>query len=216
MSPVENLPDHLAGCLIAAENWNSNGSGHSDFDLNPELARPEAELRAAAVLVALYEDQGQVRVVLTRRADTLNRHGGQIAFPGGRMDPGETPVMAALREAFEEVALDPAQVRVLGLGDGYVTGTGFHVVPVVGWLDHVPVLRPDPDEVAEVFDVPWDFLMDPANHRQDHYDMADGTRRLFWAMPFRDRYIWGATAGMLRGLGVRLYGQTDDAGDQAA
>lgn len=149
-------------------------------------------------------------MLLTRRSDALTSHTGQIAFPGGRMDPGETAVEAALREAQEEVDLDPATVDVLGLGDAYETVTGFMVTPVVGWLDPPPVVRPAPDEVAEVFEAPWDFLMDAVNHRRDFYDPETGPRRWFWAMPYGERYIWGATAAIVRSLRVRLYGDDMD------
>ena len=148
-------------------------------------------------------------VLMTRRSDSLASHTGQIAFPGGRLDPGETAGQAALREAFEEVALDPGVVELLGLGDPYETGTGFLVTPVVGWLTAPPQVTPSPDEVAEVFEAPWDFLMDPVNHRRDYYDPEDGPRRWFWAMPYRERYIWGVTAGILKGLFVRLYGDEE-------
>ncbi|MNS75635.1 putative NUDIX hydrolase [compost metagenome] len=143
---------------------------------------------------------------MTRRSDSLASHTGQIAFPGGRLDPGETAGQAALREAFEEVSLDPGVVELLGMGDPYETGTGFLVTPVVGWLTAPPQVKPSPDEVAEVFEVPWDFLMDPVNHRRDFYDPEGGARRWFWAMPFEERYIWGVTAGILKGLFGRLYG----------
>ena len=102
---------------------------------------------------------------------------------------------------------DPSRpVQVLGLSDAYETGTGFLVTPVIGWLDAAPTVTPSPDEVAEVFETPWDFLMDAANHRRDFYDMDEGLRRWFWAMPWGERYIWGVTAGILKGLHARLYG----------
>lgn len=177
----------------------------SDYDLNPDAERPDRACVAATVLVALVARPSGPGVILTRRADALSRHGGQIALPGGRIDPGETVVEAALREAWEEVALDPVSVEVLGLSDTYETVTGYRVTPVVGWLATPPALVASPDEVAEVFETPWDFLMDPANHRRDHLEAPDGARRWFWAMPWEDRYIWGATAGMLRALRRRLY-----------
>ena len=183
----------------------------SDFDLNPQAERAADELRPAAVLVAIVARDGGASVLLTRRADTLAKHTGQIAFPGGRLDPGETIVEAALREAMEEVALPPTAVEVLKLGGRYETVTGFVVTPVVGWVEDLPPLTPSDGEVADIFEVPWDFLMDPANHRKDFYDPDEGDRRWFWAMPFEDRYIWGATAGMLKGLYRRLYGDEADA-----
>jgi len=157
------------------------------------------------VLVAIIARPEGATVLMTRRADSLRSHTGQIAFPGGRLDPGETVVEAALREAWEEVRLDPLLVEPLGLSDPWRTVTDFTVTPVIAWLAEPPRVEAQPDEVAEVFEVPWDFLMDPANHRRDFYDTAEGPRRWFWAMPYQERYIWGATAGMLRGLRDRLY-----------
>ena len=112
------------------------------------------------------------------------------------------------------MGLDPAAVELLGVGDAYETVTGFVVTPVVGWLAESPVVVPSPDEVAEVFETPWDFLMDPANHRRDFYDPESGPRRWFWAMPWQERYIWGATASIVRALRTRLYG--DEAEPAAA
>ena len=204
---LATLRNRLVQRLDPVEAWRPEGlAARSDFDLNPKAARPMRELRPAAVLIPVVARPEGATVLLTRRADTLVRHKGQIAFPGGRLDPGETAVQAALREADEEVALNPAKVEVLGLSDAYETGTGFLVTPVIGWLHEAPVTTPAPAEVAEVFETPWDFLMDAANHRQDFYDMDEGLRRWFWAMPWGERYIWGVTAGILKALHVRLYG----------
>lgn len=178
----------------------------SDFDLNPDVRRSSEPLRPAAVLIPIIARPEGATVLMTRRSDSLASHTGQIAFPGGRLDPGETAVQAALREAFEEVALDPSKVEPLGFSDPYETVTGFLVTPVVAWLAQPPVTRPAPEEVAEVFEAPWDFLMDTANHQRDFYERDGQPRRWFWAMPWADRYIWGATAGILRALRVRLYG----------
>lgn len=181
----------------------------SDYDLNPGLKidNPHA-LRPAAVLVGLVEREDGLTVLLTRRADTLRSHTGQIAFPGGRCDPGETPWEAALREAQEEVGLDPALVTLAGLLHGYQTVTGFHVIPVVGFVDPRAVFTPSPDEVADVFETPFEFLMDPVNHQRQHREAPNGDRRHFYAMPWNDRFIWGATAGMLRSLYEALYDET--------
>ncbi len=204
---LATLRERLAERLEPAGMWSADRApSRSDFDLNPGLERPARSLRPAAVLIPIIARPEGAAVLLTRRADSLASHTGQIAFPGGRLDPGETAVDAALREAMEEVALDPASVEVLGVGDAYETGTGYLVTPVVGWLSQPPVTTPALDEVAEVFETPWDFLMDPANHRRDFYD-REGQRRWFWAMPWEDRYIWGVTAGILRALRVRLYGE---------
>lgn len=212
---LQTLKDRLTERLAPAEAWRPDWTAaRSDFDLNPEATRPMRDLRSAAVLIAVVARPEGASVLLTRRADTLASHTGQIAFPGGRLDPGETAIQAALREADEEVSLNPSAVEVLGLSDAYETGTGFLVTPVVGWLREPPVTRPSPDEVAEVFETPWDFLMDAANHRRDFYDLDQGLRRWFWAMPWGERYIWGVTAGILKGLHARLYG--DEASPAAA
>lgn len=178
----------------------------SDFDLNPEWedARPAA-LVEAAVLVPVVQREDGATVLLTRRADTLNRHAGQIAFPGGRLDAGETPWAAALREAQEEIALDPAVVEVAGLCSSYQTGTGFHVTPVVGLLRPGFAVTAAEAEVADIFEVPLAALMDPGRHERRFYDLPDGRRRWFYAIEIGDRVIWGATAGMIRALWERLY-----------
>lgn len=202
------LKAQLRARLLPVESWSiEGGAARSDFDLNPDAVREERTLRAAAVLIPIIAREDGATVLMTRRSDTLASHTGQIAFPGGRLDPGETAVEAAVREAWEEVALDPNAVEVLGLGDAYETGTGFLVTPVVGWLNHAPETTPSPDEVAEVFEVPWDFLIDGANHRRDYYDPETGPRRWYWAVPFGERYIWGVTAGIVRALRMRLYGE---------
>lgn len=184
-------------------------AARSDFDLNPGAERPVRMLRPAAVLIPVIAAPAGATVLMTRRSDNLASHTGQIAFPGGRLDAGETAVDAALREAFEEVALDPGLVEVLGVGDAYETGTGFLVTPVVGWLTATPATTPSLDEVAEVFEVPWEFLMNPANHRQDSYDREGQPRRWYWAMTHQERYIWGVTAGIVRALRARLYGEEE-------
>ncbi len=178
----------------------------SDFDLNPGLRmeNPHA-LRPAAVLVGLVEREEGLTVLLTRRSDTLRSHTGQIAFPGGRCDPGETPWVTALREAQEEVGLNPGFVSLAGLLQGYQTVTGFHVTPVVGFIDPAAELVASPEEVADVFETPFDFLMNPDNHQRQHRETPSGERRHFYAMPWNDRFIWGATAGMLRALYDRLH-----------
>ena len=178
--------------------------GQSDFDLNP-WARPEPrELKPAAVLVPIVMHETET-LLLTRRSETLRKHTGQIAFPGGRCDPGETHVEAALREAEEEIGLDRSFVEVAGQLTPYETVTGYVVTPIVGFVRPGFSLTINPDEVAEAFEVPFGFLMDEANHLRQHREpMGGGPRRYFYAMPFEDYYIWGATAGMLRGFYDRL------------
>lgn len=208
----EALKARLRERLTPVDDWRPGQAAvRSDLDLNPGFDFGLRELRPAAVLAPLIARPEGVSVLLTRRADTLTSHSGQIAFPGGRLDPGETAVQAALREAMEEISLDQNGVEILGLGDAYETGTGFLVTPVIGWLAEPPVVTPSEAEVADIFETPWDFLMDAANHRRDFLDMADGDRRWFWAMPWEDRYIWGATAGIIRGLRMRLYGEIGEA-----
>ncbi|MGV9006200.1 MAG: CoA pyrophosphatase [Brevundimonas sp.] len=204
---LTSLKQRLTARLEPVADWSPDRTaGRSDFDLNPGADRPERTLRPAAVLVPVIARPDGATVLLTRRADSLTSHAGQIAFPGGRLDAGETAAVAALREAWEEVALAPDTVEVLGLGDAYETGTGFLVTPVVGWLKAPPEVKAAPDEVAELFEVPWDFLMERLNHRQDFYDREGQPRRWYWAMPWEERYIWGVTAGIVRALRTRLYG----------
>jgi 8-oxo-dGTP pyrophosphatase MutT (NUDIX family) len=205
---LSSLRERLIDQLEPAAAWTpGRPPARSDFDLNPGAVRPERTLRPAAVLIPVIAGPDGATVLMTRRSDNLASHTGQIAFPGGRLDPGETAVEAALREAFEEVALDPALVEVLGVGDAYETGTGFLVTPVVGWLTARPETTPSPDEVAEVFEVPWDFLMDPSNHSRDAYDREGQPRRWYWSMTHGQRYIWGVTAGIVRALRTRLHGE---------
>jgi 8-oxo-dGTP pyrophosphatase MutT (NUDIX family) len=215
---LKDLKASLIRGLDPVETWRpERRATRSDFDLNPDWASArKTVLKPAAVLVPVIARPEGPTVLLTRRADTLTKHSGQIAFPGGRLDDGETAVEAALREADEEVALTPSAVEVLGLADTYETGTGFRITPVIGWLDRPPVLKASEDEVAEIFEAPWSFLMDVANHRRDHLDPPTGPRRWFWAMPYEERYIWGVTAGILRGLHARLYGHADDSHEQVA
>jgi 8-oxo-dGTP pyrophosphatase MutT (NUDIX family) len=212
---LKTLRGRLTGRLAPVDGWTpALTPERSDFDLNPDLTRPTHELRPAAVLIAVIARPEGATVRMTRRADSLASHTGQSAVPGGRLDAGETALEAALREAREEVALASHTVEVLGLGDPYESGSGFLITPVIGWLAEPPVTTPSPDEVAEVFEAPWDFLMDPANHRRDFLEPEPGLRRWFWAMPWEDRYIWGVTAGILRALRDRLYG--DEASRGAA
>jgi 8-oxo-dGTP pyrophosphatase MutT (NUDIX family) len=140
----------------------------------------------------------------------MARHAGQVAFPGGRIDHGDpSPLAAALREAREEVGVNPADVEIIGRADSYLTSTGYLVSPFVALLptDFAPV--PDPREVAEVFETPMSFLMRPENHER-HSRTFQGQVRTFYAMPHNGRYIWGATAGMIRALYDRVYGDRED------
>jgi 8-oxo-dGTP pyrophosphatase MutT (NUDIX family) len=182
----------------------------SDFDLNSEMAavRPHpdalATARQAAVLIpAIARDT--VTLLLTRRTDHLPAHAGQIAFPGGKAEPDDAdPLATALREAHEEIGLDPSLVVPLGSLDPYLTGTGFTVTPVIGLVDPGLTLTLDHNEVADTFEVPLPFMMDPGNY-QRHTRTIGGVERHFYAVPFGDRFIWGATAGILRNMHQRLF-----------
>lgn len=158
--------------------------------------------RPASVLVPIVERGQGLTLMLTRRTDHLHDHAGQISFPGGRADDGDTgPVDTALREAEEEVGLARGQVEVLGTMPEYLTVTGYRVTPVVGLLRPPFALQADPFEVAEIFEVPLAFLMDGMHHQRRAAELRQGGgRRHFYAMPYGRHFIWGATAGMLRNL----------------
>lgn len=162
-------------------------------------ARPEPT--PASVLVPLVEREGGLTVLLTRRTAHLTDHPGQISFPGGRAEAfDDSPVDTALRETEEEIGLHRRHIEVLGVLPDYLTGTGYRVTPVVGLVVPPFTVEADPHEVAEIFEVPLAFLMDGANHQRLSFDLPEGGRRSFYAMPYRDYFVWGATAGMLRNL----------------
>lgn len=160
-----------------------------------------APTRAAVLVPLVMRDHG-LQVLLTQRASHLSSHSGQISFPGGKTDPIDTSAIdTALRETQEEVGLDRVKVQVLGSLPIYTTGSAFLVTPVVGLIEPDFLIIPNPNEVAEVFEVPLAFLMDPSNHRR-HSVKWEGAQRDWFSMPYTqgstERFIWGATAGMLR------------------
>jgi 8-oxo-dGTP pyrophosphatase MutT (NUDIX family) len=204
------LKARIIGRLDPIDRFDPAEAWGSDHDLNPDIAPPVDGLLSAAVLAPLIERPEGLCVLFTQRADQLRRHAGQISFPGGRCEAGETPWTAALREAHEEVALDPALVTVAGL-------TGYHITPVVGFVAAEVVLAASPDEVADLFEVPFAFLMDPKNHERRYRDQPPGPPRWHYAITWpspsgEDRVIWGATAGMIRALYERLDGPDGPAG----
>jgi 8-oxo-dGTP pyrophosphatase MutT (NUDIX family) len=190
----------------APEGWNS-----SDEDMNeralllPKGVRPSP----ASVLVPIVNRGGELTVLMTQRTASLTKHAGQVAFPGGRRDAGETALAAALREAEEETGLEAQFIEPLGFLDGYLTITNYLVSPVVALVHEGFSVRPQASEVDAIFEVPFSFLMDAANRETVARDWQGATRR-YYAYPYKDRYIWGATAGMIKNLGDRLNGCDKD------
>jgi 8-oxo-dGTP pyrophosphatase MutT (NUDIX family) len=178
----------------------------SDFDLNPDLAPEAARLpppRPAAVLVPVVARR-ELSVLLTQRTDALPSHAGQISFPGGKIETGEDARAAALRETREEIGLSNDFIDPLGFLDPYRTGTGFRIFPLVAIVRDGFHLTLDRNEVADAFEVPLSFLMDARNH-ETHSRIWRGGERRFYAMPFEQRYIWGATAGIVKNMHQRLF-----------
>lgn len=178
-----------------------------DHDLNDADMRPSPPLVPAAVLVPLVERDHGYTVLLTQRSADLSKHAGQISFPGGRIEAEDgSPALAALREAEEEIGLTADFVDVIGDLDTYEVRTGFEVFPIVGLVRAGFDIKIDPGEVAEVFEVPLSFVLNPGNHHRQGR-MFYGKTRYFYVLPFEDRYIWGATAGMLINLYEVLSGE---------
>lgn len=182
-----------------------------DYDLNPELL-PDARkavstLTPAAVLIPVVERAGEARLVFTQRTTDLPAHAGQVSFPGGKVDESDlNPVDAALREAEEEIGLAREFVDVIGELDSYQTGTGFHIHTVIGVVSGEARFTRNEREVSEVFDVPLRYLMAPSNFQQ-HKKFWRGKDRAFYAISYEERYIWGATAGIVRNFYERLYSE---------
>ena len=176
----------------------ASGDGH--------LWRSDREIRPAAVLVPVVKREKELTILFTRRTAHLHDHAGQISFPGGRTEPGDASAAeTAMREAGEEIGLSAERVEVLGELHPYITVTGYRVTPVVALVVPPLDLKLDDFEVAEVFEAPLAFLLDPANHQRNHV-LFDGGERYYYAIPFRQYYIWGATAGMLMNLNAFLRG----------
>jgi 8-oxo-dGTP pyrophosphatase MutT (NUDIX family) len=171
-----------------------------DHDLQEERIELPADPKEAAVLVPIVQREAGASVLFTERATGLRQHSGQIAFPGGRVDPEDGTVLAAAcREAEEEIGLERRFIEPLGYLDAYLSSTQYLVVPVVGLVSPGHTLRLNPSEVADTFEVPLEFLMDPAHHEL-HSREWKGRLRRYYAIPYGDRYIWGVTAGIVRNL----------------
>ena len=179
-----------------------------DFGLNPEL-KPHIINHAkkpAAVLIGFIECAGEAHVILTKRTEQLKSHSGQIAFPGGKIDATDaSPEAAALREAQEEIGLEPEEVEVLGRLPNYHSGSGFLIHPVLALVKPGANFAINRDEVEYMFDVPLSFLMDPTNHLKSSKEFK-GAKRHYYEMPYGEHYIWGVTAGMIRVLYDRVFG----------
>jgi 8-oxo-dGTP pyrophosphatase MutT (NUDIX family) len=186
---------------------NAQGVRRGDLDLDPVLWERAgvSATKPAAVLIPVI-DRSVPTVLLTLRTAELASHAGQIAFPGGRIDPSDaSPVAAAMREAREEIGLAPTLIEPIGYLDLYLTFSGFRILPTVARVKPEFTLTLNPSEVVETFEVPLEFLMTPANHQRKTRDWK-GIARDYYAMPFESRYIWGITAGILRNLYERVYG----------
>lgn len=179
------------------------GHARTDLELQPDYnAFATQELRDAAVLVAITERE-QPGVLLIHRPSNMRAHPGQIAFPGGKIDPGEGPVEAALREAHEELGIPPDAVRIVGESDRFRTGSGYAITPVVAMIPPDIDLTPNPAEVAQWFEAPLHHVFDPANQRQITIDTQKG-RRTVWEIMWREHRIWGVTGALVVNLSRRL------------
>jgi 8-oxo-dGTP pyrophosphatase MutT (NUDIX family) len=206
MNKPVNWPARLLTCLDSHEAPDRGQAARSDYDLNLDTPR-EAPLKEAAVLVPLIHREEGWQVLLTRRTQDMPTHAGQIAFPGGRVAQDETLYTAALREFEEETGISKSRTRTLGRFERYETASGFNITPFVATLDTPFTARPDPREVEAVFEVPFDFLMRVENYQRQSLEWQ-GRERYFYAVPWNEHFIWGATAGMLRALAQRVARQS--------
>lgn len=176
-----------------------------DHVLNPDFAPLVNKLTPAAVLIGIQGEGAGAEVVLTQRSLNLNKHSGQIAFPGGKVDQGDSsPAVTAMREACEEIGLHKSEVSILGYADRYMTGSGFDVVPVVAQIQRQQTYRPNPGEVEAVFSVPLAHLMDPQKFVRSSRMLGE-KERYFYTIDYESWHIWGVTAGIIRTLYQRLY-----------
>lgn len=204
MIDVADLEQRLRARLDPLEAL-AQGAPHGDFELDPSWTPPAgAAIKPAAVLAPIVKRESGWTMLLTQRANDLPSHAGQISFPGGRIEAGETPLVAALRETEEEIGLARRFIEPVGGWNAYETGTGFRIVPIAGLVAPDFMLTLDAREVADSFEVPLGFLMDPAHHERREGEWR-GRRSSYWVMPYENRFIWGATAGMIRALYERLY-----------
>jgi len=193
-----DLPKDALNPLIAPR--------RGDFALNTLTPDEHAvgAARPAAVLAPIVARPEGATVLLTQRATALRQHSGQVAFPGGKIDDDETPLEAALREAMEEIGLEERYIQPTGWLDPYLTGTGYRILTMTAIVEPGFTLKVNREEVDDVFETPLSFLMDAANHQRQSREWQGRTRH-FYVMPYKNRYIWGATAGIIRNLYERLY-----------
>jgi 8-oxo-dGTP pyrophosphatase MutT (NUDIX family) len=185
----------------------SEADSYGDHRFNPQHPRLSQKrvLRDAAVLIPVVDHSNDATVILTKRAERLKAHSGQVAFPGGTIDATDaSPEAAALRETEEEIGLDGKHIEIIGRMPDYVAGSGYRIAPVLGIVQPGFTLTINADEVDAAFEVPLRFLMDPANHRRDSR-MWNDLEWFFYDMPYGDQRIWGVTAGIIRTLYERLY-----------
>ena len=190
--------DLLAGWLSHGSKVDASGDGaFSDDGESAIQAHAGKPLKPAAVLILVINQADAPTVLFTQRTAHLTDHAGQISFPGGRVEMADRdPLHTALREAEEETGIDVKRIEIIGAIPQYTTGTGYLITPVVGWVEPPVIYRPDPTEVEECFEVPFDYLVDIDNHHLETA-MFKGRMRSYYALPYGQRYIWGATAGML-------------------